>query len=125
MMKRYAQREATRKSFVDSGGKVRRQDGNARESFNALEQVVDFEVCIFIVGILDICSLPKERIAFVEKQHCLCIFGFIEYLSQILFRFANVFRHDARQIDLIDIDSDFVGNERRTHALTRSWGPVE
>ena len=88
---RDAQGETSCEGFVDACGEVGGEDGDAGEAFDALEEVVDFEVGVFVVGVFDVGALAEKRICFIKKQHCLCIFSLVKDLRQILFGLADVF----------------------------------
>ena len=72
---------------------------------NALQQVVGLEVCVAIVGRLNLASPAQQRIAFVQQQDDVERLGAGQDTVQILLGFTDVLVHHGCEVDAIDIDT--------------------
>jgi len=70
-------------------------------------------------------AFAEQRIRFVEEQRCLSAFGSFEHRRQILLRFANPFRNDARQIDDEKIDFQRVCENFGRQCFACAWWASE
>ena len=61
--------DAACKGFVEAAAEVCRQNGDAGIGFEALEQIVDFEIGVAVVGTFDVGAFGEERVGFVKEQH--------------------------------------------------------
>ncbi len=56
------------KGLVEILGQVRREDGDARETLDALEQVIYFQIRVAVMRVLDLGALGKEAVGLVEED---------------------------------------------------------
>ena len=83
---------------------IRREQGDPRERLDALQEVVDLEVRVPIVAALYFRPLCKQRVRLVEQQDRVAGFGRLEQPGKLLLGFADVLRHELREVDLIEIE---------------------
>ena len=92
---------APQKCRIQRALQVRRQNRQAAIRLHPLEQVTDFDIRIAIMAVLNLATLAKQRIGFVEQQDRATRLGGVEDAPQILLRLTDVFADDRREIDAI------------------------
>jgi len=98
--------EATHEGVVDIAFKIGGQDGQAIVIFNSLQQIGNFLIGVFVVGVPYFCPFTKNGIGLVKKQDPVFVLGLIKEAGQVFLRFADIFGDDHRQVDAKD---GFVG----------------
>ena len=89
----------------------------AAEGFHALQEVVDFDVGVTVVAVFDFAAFAEQGVGFVEEQDCAAAFGSVEDAPQVLFGFADVFGDDAREVDAVQVELEFVGDHFGGHGF--------
>jgi hypothetical protein len=77
-------------------------------SLCSLQQKVDEGVREAIMRIFHVSALSKQRIGFVEQQHCAIGPGLDEDALEILFRLADEFAHHGSEVDAVEIAPQFL-----------------
>ena len=80
------------------------------------KQVAHLDIGVAVVAVLDLAALAEERIGLVEEEHGAARLGRVEDGAQILLGLADVLRHDAREVDAVEIEREIVGDR-----LPRPW----
>ncbi len=90
-----------RERIVDLSAIASGEDRDAAVFFDSLEEISDLDIGITIVAVLHLGTFSKKRIGFVEKEDRTILLCCAQDATQILFRLANIFRHDGAQIDAV------------------------
>jgi hypothetical protein len=101
------------------------QDDHAGEGLHPLQQVVDLEVGVAIVTRLDLGALGEQRVGLVEQEDRVAGLGGVEQLGQVLLGLADPLRHDLRQIDLVEVELQLLGDQAGDHGLAGAGRPGE
>lgn len=64
----------------------------------------------------------KKGVGFVEKQDPVAVCGFVEDFGEVLFRFADIFRDNHRQVYAIDVHVVLFAEQGGRQRLARSPG---
>ena len=89
--------ETAQRRLIEPVDQVGGADKHAAETLHALQHLVDFG---HFVGALSAAPVLQKTVGFVEQQHALLGFGFLEHGSHVLFGFADVLAHQvARLLD--------------------------
>jgi len=97
------------------------EDREAGVFLDSLKEIIDLDVGVTVVAVVHIGAFAKERIRFVEKEDRTAAIRRSEDASQILLRFANIFRDNGAQIDAVQVFSQIasqsLGGEERAHPV--------
>src|SRR5579859_7086496 len=96
---------APKESRVERATQIRRKNSQTSVRFHALQQIADLDIGVAVVTIFDFAALTKQRVGFVEKEDGATIFSGVKDTAQVLLSLANVFAHNRRQIDAIQIQT--------------------
>ena len=102
---------ANRFSLVNIAFEVGGQDHQAVEFLDALQQEGNFLVRVFVVRALYRGALAEQGIGFVEEQKPVAVLCPVKNLVQVLFRFANVFGNNLRQVDAVHVFPEFLPDQ--------------
>ena len=80
---------------------------------------------IAVVRITNGAAFAEQRIRFIEEQNCVRRFRFLKNLRKILFGLAYILADDRRQIDLIQLQSEFACNHAGRERFTGARGAGE
>ena len=97
--KRIDEAQPAQERLVDRGCAVGRQDDEAGERLDPLQQVVDLEVGVAVVRVADLGALAEQRVGLVEEQHRAAALGLVEGGGEVLLGLADVLRDDRREVD--------------------------
>ena len=86
--------EAAGEGVVHVGPQVGGEDGQPVEQLHALEEVGNLDVGVAVVGVLDVGTLPEDRVGFVEEQHAVDPVGLGEDAVEVLLGLAHVLVDD-------------------------------
>src|SRR5262249_15709684 len=117
--------QASDKSFIHVLTQVGRENGYAVVLFHLLQEIANLDVRVTIVRVLHLRALAKQGVRFIEDQNRVRALRLVEELMQVLFRLADVFAHDLRQIDLVQIQPQLSGDDFGSHRLAGSGGTGE
>src|SRR4029077_18285557 len=81
-------REPAFERGIDRTLEVRREDREALERIEALEEIVHFEVRVGGIFSPQLAAFREQRVRLVEQEHELAFFGRIEYLAEVLLGLA-------------------------------------
>src|ERR1039457_2422229 len=87
------------------------QDGHAPVVLHALQQVVDLDVGVAVVAVPDLAAASEERVGLVEEQQGAALVGGVEHLAQVAFSLADVFADHAGQVDPVQGQPEFTGDD--------------
>ena len=79
-------------SIIDASFEVGGKYYDTVKAFDALEEVVDFEVGVPIDAGFDLGSFGEERVCLVKEQHDLSVFSGGEEGREMFFRFSDELR---------------------------------
>ncbi len=117
--------EAAGERVIDIAAQIGRQDDDAGKVLDALQEVADFLIGVAIVGAVDAGTLAKQGIGLIEEQDPAALFGQVEDAGQILFRFADVFRHDHRQVNAMYLTIAQLAEQAGRQRLAGAWWPMK
>ena len=117
--------QATQKGIIQCRLKVGRENGQAVVMLDALQQIANFKVGVTIMAIAHLTALAKQRIRLIKQQNGATGFGCSEHARQVFFSFTNVFAHQCRQIDAVEIELQAVGNYFGRQRLAGAAAPRE
>lgn len=69
------------------------------------------------MGVFDFGALAKQRVGFVEEQNGVAPVGFAEDAVQVFFRFANVFADHLGEVNFVQFQAQFAGNDFGGHGF--------
>ena len=73
--------------------------------------------------VFDFAALAEERVGLVEEQHGAAAVGGVEDAAKIFLRFSNVFAHHLAQVDAVEVEFQFLGENFAGHGLSGATGP--
>jgi len=95
LWERHPEADPASERVIEAGFEVGRQDHQAVKTLDALQQIIDLEVCVAVDAALDLRPLAEERVGLVEEQHHLALFGGAKDGRQVFFGLSDVFRDGA------------------------------
>jgi hypothetical protein len=112
------ERQAPAERLVDRGLVVGREDHDPGVRLHPLQQVVHLEVGVAIVdGLAPRVRLPNSASASSNSKHRVAGLGGVEQLAEVLLGLADPLAHHLREIDLVQVQAQLVGDDARHHRL--------
>ena len=87
----------SKKRIIDILTQIGSENHKSVELFDALQQIVDLDVRIPIVGILNLGSLSEQGVRFIEEKDCIARFRFNEDPANILLGFTDILADNCRR----------------------------
>ena len=104
---------------------VGRQDDQAREVLDALQEIRHLLIGGAVVGVPRLRAPAEQRVGLVEEQDPLLVLGVIEQARQVLLRLADPFRYHFRQVDAVDGAARGLAQQRGGERLAGAGRAVE
>src|SRR5579872_5040938 len=111
--------EPARERRVEATLAVARQQRDALERLDALEQVVGLGVGESVVGLLDVRALSEDGVRLVEEEHDLRMLGAGEELRQVLLGLADVLARHACEVHAKERQAEACGEPAGREGLAR------
>src|SRR5580698_130914 len=85
---------------------------------HALKKVADLEIGIPIMAIVDFAAFAEESIRLIKKKDGSTFVCCIEDTAEMFLSLSDVFVHYRRQVDVIQVEGQFVGDDFSGHSFT-------
>lgn len=103
--------QAPGERLVDVGAQVGGEQRDAVEGLQPLEQVGALHVGVLVVRVLDLRPLPEDGVGLVEEQYGVGAVGLGEDALQVLLGLADVLVDDRGELDDVEIEAEFGGDD--------------
>src|SRR5262249_24869310 len=80
---------------------------------------------VAVVAVPYLGSLAEQRVRLVEEEDRAAFLGGVEDAPEVLLGLADVLAHDLAQVDAVEIEAQFSGEDFRGHCLPGPAGPGE
>ena len=104
---------------------VGRQDGDAVEALDPLQQIVDLDIGEAVVRVLHLRAAAEQRVGLVEEQQRAAVLAGVEHVAQPLLGLADIFVDHAGQINAQEVEAERAGQHLRGHGLAGAGWTAE
>src|SRR6266566_4742070 len=101
--------EAPQTGLINVFLKIGREHDQSLILLHSLQQKIDLDVGVAIMGILDLCAFAEQGIALIKEQEALAEFGFAKNLAEPALSFSNVFADHRGEINLKKVERKLIG----------------
>src|SRR5271165_2188938 len=94
---------------------------NPVEGLNALQEKRDFLIGVAVVSIFGFAPLAEKSIGLVEEKNPTFMLGLVENVGQVFLGFANVFRDDQGEVNVVNLPARGLAEQAGSHGFARPW----